>query len=276
MTLAINDLTDGPDGFPKVEVLLSGLSGSVARVTAYRFSGGRELRVSGIIDVPVAGAGTWVDHEVPAQQATYRVEYFNSSGVSLGFSESVTVTLGFSGVWMHNPFAPDGGVRVDLMDTALQELSRPVPGRVVHPRGRRVGVMVSGPRHGLSGAVFDVTSHDLGTADRIQAFLGDYTTTTVPVICIRAGVDHAGLRIPSPLFLGVLDIAEEGMDVFWGGEWTRQRIQGDEVSRPAPGLFVPLLTRADLNAYYASRSAMNADNLTRLGINRRYDLAGTA
>lgn len=276
MTLAINDLTDGPDRAPKVEVLATGLSGSVARVTAYRLSGGRETCVSGIIDVPVAAAGSWVDSEVPAQQATYRLEYFDSGGVSLGFSEQVSITLGFSGVWMHNPFNPDGAVRVTLLDAAAKSLSRPVPGQIVAPRGRRVGVMVSGPRRGLVGAVFDVYCDSLEKSDQVQAFLGDYTSTTVPVICIRPGVDFSRLRVPSPLFLGVLDIAEEGVDLRAGGQATIQRVQGDEVSRPAPGLFIPLLTRADLNAYYATRSALNADNLTRLAVNRRYDLAGTA
>jgi hypothetical protein len=276
MTLAINDLTAGPDDPPKVEVLLTDLDAAVASVTAYRLSNGFELQVRGIIDAAVAGAGTWIDFEVPAQQATYRVEYFDDDGVSLGFSESVTVTLGFSGCWMHNPLNPGGAVKVDLMDTAGAVLSRPVPGAVVYPRGRRVGIAVAQPRRGLAGVVFDVTCHDLDTADQIQAFLGTQGNAMVPVICIRLGVDYVGLRVHSPLFLGVFDIAEEGIDVGWGGTWTRQRMQGDEAAPPAPGLFIPLLRRMDLNAYYASREDLNNDNLTRLAVNRRYDLAGVA
>lgn len=274
MTLTINDLTDG--GLPKVEVLLEDIDTDVETVTAYRLSGGRELKVSGIIDASVSGGGSWVDFEVPAQAATYRIEYKGAGGVPLGFSESVTVELGFTGCWMHNPFAPTGGARVVLAETAARTLSRPVPGEIVYPRGRRVGVMVTAPRRGLAGVVFDVISSDLDTADRIQAFLGDDTTILTPVICVRPGVDYAGLRVPSPLFLGVLDIAEEGVDVAWGGSVTMQRIRGDEVSRPAPGIFVPLLRRMDIDAYYATRAAIDADNLTRLDIDRNYTLAGFA
>ena len=276
MTLAINDLTAGPGDAPKVEVLLTDLDAGVAAITAYRLSNGFELAVRGIIQASVAGAGSWVDFEVPAQQATYRVEYFDDAGASLGFSESVTVTLGYSGCWMHNPLAPSGAVKVQLVDTAVRKLSRPTPGGVVYPKGRRVGVMVSQPRRGLAGAVFDVYSPDLATSDKIQAFLGTQGNRMVPVVCIRAGVDHVGLRVQSPLFLGVLDIAEEGVDVRWGGGATIQRMQGDEVSPPAPGLFIPLLRRMDINAYYASREDLNADNLSRLALNRRYDLAGLA
>lgn len=274
MTLTINDLTDG--GAPKVEVLLTDLDGAVATVTAYRLSGGTEERVSGVIEAAVAGAGTWIDYEVPAQTATYRVEYFDAGGVSLGFSESVEITLGFSGCWMHNPLNPSGAVRVRLMDTAGASLSRPVPGAVVYPRGRRVGVVVAQPRRGLAGAVFDVYSPDLSTADKIQSFLGSDLVSLPPVICIRMGVDYSGFRVRSPLFLGVFDIAEEGLDVRFGGEATVQRITGDEVARPLPGVFVPLLRRMDLNAFYSDRATLNASYLTRLSANRSYDLAGYA
>lgn len=276
MTLAINDLTAGPDDAPKVEVLLTGLDAGVATVTAYRLSGGSEKQVSGIIDAAVAGAGTWIDYEVPSQQATYRVEMFDDAGVSLGFSESVTVALGFEGCWMHNPMAPSGAVKVILNGSGAKSLSRPVPGQVVYPKGRRVGVVVSAPRRGLAAVVFDVSAYDLETADKVQAFLGTEGVSLPPVICIRFGSDHAGVRVTSPLFLGVFDIAEESQDVHWGGSFTIQRIQGDEVARPAPGLFIPLLRRKDLNAFYSSRAALNSAYLTRLGANRDYSLAGFA
>lgn len=276
MTLAINDLTEGPDSPPKVELLLTSLPVDVAFVTGYRLSAGVEERVSGIIDAAVAGAGTWVDYEVPAQAATYRFEFKDAGMASLGFSESVSVELGYSGCWMHNPLNPTGAVRVTLSGSAAQSLSRPVPGGVVYPIGRRVGVMISNPRRGLAGVVLDVNAYDLDTADKIQSFLGSESISLPPVICIRPGVDHVGLRVRSPLFLGVLDIAEEGVDVFWGGSHTVQRIAGDEVARPLPGVFVPLLRRKDQNAFYASRADMNAAYLTRLAGNRDYSLAGYA
>lgn len=275
MTLTINDLSAGD--LPKVELLLTGLSSSVVSVTGYRLSGSREEKVRGVVNAAVSGGGSWVDFEVPAEQASYRFEYFDSAGSSLGFSESVSVTLGFSGCWMHNPLAPTGGVRVTLEAGAAASLSRPVPGEVVYPRGRRVGVVVSGPRRGLVGAVFDVFSPDLETADRIQSFLGGEGNDLTPVICIRPGVEYTGrLRVRSPLFLGVLDIVEEGVDVRWGGSSTVQRISGDEAAPPTPELFIPLLRRMDIDAYYATRAAVDADNLTRLAIDRKYEIAGVA
>lgn len=274
MTLQILDLTDG--GVPKVEVLVTDLDAGIASVTAYRLANGFDLEVRGIIRAAVSSAGSWIDFEVPAQQATYRVEFFDSDGMSLGLSESVTVTLGYADCWMQNPLAPDGAVKVELLDTAGGVLSRPVPGSMVYPKGRRVGVAVGQPRRGLANTVFDVICRDLDTADRIQAFLGSQGNTLPPVICIRPGVEYAGLRVHSPLYLAVFDIPEEGIDVKWGGTWTRQRIQGDEAAPPAPGIFIPLLRRMDLNAYYASRADLNADNLTRLAVNRRYDIAGYA
>lgn len=274
MTLTITDITSGPDDAPKVEVLLTGLGSEVASVTAYRVSGGVEHPVAGVIRATVAGAGSWVDYEVPAQQATYRVEYFDVAGDSLGFSEQQDIELGFSGCWMHNPMAPTGAVRVTLRDGAVGRLSRPVPNEVLYPRGRRVGVVVSEVRRGLVGAVFDVTTYDDLTADKVQGLLGSPGLSLPPVICIRFGVDHSGVRVTSPLFLGVADIAEEGQDVFWGGSMIVQRIEGNEAARPAPGLFVPLLRRKDVNAFYASREAFNNAYLTRLDANRDYSLAG--
>lgn len=274
MTLAINDITSGPLDPPKVEVLLTGLAPEVASVTVYRISGGFTERVRGVINATVSGAGSWVDFEVPAQLSTYRAEYFDSAGDTLGFSEDAETNLGFSGCWMHNPLAPTGAVRVTLLETAGRSFSRPVPGEIMYPRGRRAGVIVTTPRRGLSGGVFDVFCPDFVSADKVQAFLGGPGVDLPPVVCIRAGLDHRGLRVRSPLFLGVLDIAEEGVDLRMRGEATIQRIQGDEVSPPAPGLFIPLLRRKDVNAFYASREDFNAAYLTRLDANRDYSLAG--
>lgn len=276
MTLTINDLTAGPDDAPKVEVLLTGLAPEVATVTGYRLSGGFEEPVSGIIRASVAGAGTWVDYEVPAQQATYKFELFDAMGVPLGFTESVTVTLGFTGIWMHNPLAPTGAARVELTAEATRRLSRPIPRDLVRPKGRRVGVVVSSPRSGLVGVDFSVHTDDLNTADRIQAFLGSPGANLPPVICIRVGADHPEIRVQSPLFLSVADIPEVDRTLRYGGASTVQEIIGDEAARPAPGFFIPLLRRMDVNAFYASRAALDAAYLTRLAANRDYSLAGYA
>lgn len=261
------------------------------------------MQVRGMVLLPVSGAVSRIDFEVPFNAVvSYRAELFDESGVSLGFTEPAVLGETFTGLapsedllpgslypeeslsgsgvispftWMHNPLAPEGAVRVSMLDSAAAGISRPTPGTVVYPRGRRVGVMVSEPRRGLSGFVADVYCDSLEDADRVQAMLGDYNTTTVPVLCIRPGLDF-NARITSPLFLGVNDMVEEDWDVRMGAEGTVQRIKGDEVSPPVPGLFIPLLTYADIASFYSSYATFNAAYASYLAASRDYSLAGSA
>lgn len=275
MSTTLTPYLDAPT--PRVEIFISGLGSSTASVTVYRLAKGREFTVRGAVNAPVAGSLSRIDFEVPFNtEVTYRAERFNAAGLSLGFTTPATITVPSPDTWLHNPLDPHGAVRVTLIDTAARALSRPVPGEVSYPAGRRVGVVLSEPRQGLRGAVFDVYTDTVEDADRVQAMLGDYSRDQVPVICVRLGSgapSHS--RVTSPLFLGVLDITEEPLysDVFDGAV---QRITGDEVSPPAPGLFIPLLTAADINAYYTTADEANNDNLTAMDLNRRYDLAGYA
>jgi hypothetical protein len=178
--------------------------------------------------------------------------------------------------WLHNPLDPQGAVRVQAVDGSAASLSRPIDGAISRPLGRRVGVMLSRGRSGLRDFTYDIHLDDLESADKVQAMLGTYTTTTVPVLCLRVGGDESRLRIPKPLFVGVLDIAEEMMDVQYGGEWTIQRMTGDEVAPPTPGLFIPLLTNLDLKMYYATNAAMKAAYESNIAMARDYSLAGFA
>ena len=68
------------------------------------------------------------------------------------------------------------------------------------------------------------------------------------------------------------------VDVHMGGGIIDWELSGDEVSPPAPGLFIPLLTNADLNAFYLTNAALKADplNTSNLQANRRYDLIGAS
>lgn len=303
----VNDLSvielDPNGGVPRVEVLLENVDADVATVTIRRTSAGRPFLVRGAIRQAVAGAYSVVDFECPFNMPVqYRAELFDALGVSVGFSNPYTIgvdmtalypatwlfpadslyPVGLSGglvsadTWMHNPLDPAGGVKVSLTDTSARSISRPVPGSVVYPKGRRVGVIIGEPRGGVRGVTLDVWCEDLESADRIQSFLGDYTTTTVPTICVRLGGTESRVRLPQPLFLGVLDIQEEMVDVQFGGSRVVERISGDEVDPPSPGIFIPLLSYADLNAFYASYSVFNGDNATYLSASRRYDLAGYA
>lgn len=261
---------------PRAEVFFSAFAPGTATVTVFRESGGRTYQVRGGVRAVTAGTLSRIDNEIPAAEMSFWAEMFDVAGLSLGITGSTTVTAWFEDTWLHNPLDPAGAVRVMFRPQATRELSRPVAGQVVHPQGRRVGVIVGTERKGLMGVNLDVVTDTIEDADKVRALLGDYNTTTVPVLCFRIGALDR-IRIPSPLFVGVLDIVEADVNYVSGwGEQIDHLIEGDEVDPPLPGLFVPLLTRADINAYYSSRAAVAADNLSRGSVSRRYELAGQA
>lgn len=260
---------------PFVEVFIDDLVPEAATVTVYRLAGGREFQMRGAVRAPTAGALTRIDFEIPFNiPVTYRAELFDADGVSLGFTDSATTTLICADTWMHNPLNPAGGVRVFFGEDSDWKVTRPTPGVVSRPLGRRVGVVLSEPRHGVTGLGLIVRTSTDADADAVQAMMGD--NGMPPIVCIRLGSTDQRLRLPQPLFLSALSVTEIDMDHRWGGTELAHGLNGDEVDPPIPGLFIPLLTRADLNAFFATRAALNAGGLLRLDLNRRYDLAGTA
>lgn len=261
---------------PRVEVLITDISPGVPVVDVYRLAAGREYKMRGGVQAAVSGALTRIDFEIPfGVPVTYRAEMFDSDGVSLGFTETVTVQLDVAETWVHNPLDPQGATTVAFWETAARSLTRPSDGEVVYPLGRSVGVIVAGQRHGLVGAVLDIVVDSVDQADRVQNMLGGYDRRAVPVICFRIGSNDR-VRLPRPLFAGILTLSENDLTYVLGGDQITFGMTGDEVAPPTPALIVPLLTRADLNAFYPSRAALNAAYLTRLDANRDYAKAGTA
>lgn len=260
---------------PFVEVLIDELIPEAASLTVYRLAGGREFQMRGAVRAPTAGAFTRIDFEIPFNTlVTYRAELFDAAGVSLGFTDSASVTLVVADTWMHNPLNPEGGVKVFFGEDGGWSVTRPTPGVVSRPLGRRVGVVLSEPRHGVTGLGLVVRTSTDADADAVQAMVGD--NGMPPIVCIRLGSADQRLRLPQPLFLSALSVSEIDMGHRWGGTELAHGINGDEVDPPVPGLFIPLLTRADLNSVFASRGALNAAGLTRLDINRLYQYAGAA
>lgn len=260
---------------PRVEVFFSSFDAGTASVTVYRLAGGQERQVRGAVRAPTGGTFTRIDFEVPFNvPATYRAEQFNAAGVSLGFTPSAAVTVASDETWMHNPLDPQGSVVVFFGDDGGWSVTRPTPGVVSHPKGRRVGVVLSEPRQGVSGLKLTVRTSTDADADRVQAMCGD--NGMPPVLCVRLGVKDQRLRVPQPLFLSALAVAEVDMDTRWGGSELAHMVDGDEVDPPIPGLFVPLLRAKDINVSFATAAAVNAGHLRASDVNRRYDLAGAA
>ncbi|TFD27527.1 hypothetical protein [Cryobacterium cryoconiti] len=263
---------------PRAEVLFTSFVAGTATVTVHRKAGGQEKEVRGAIRAAVAGALTRIDMEIPGNgtPVTYRAEMFNAAGVPLGFTDSTTITMHVRESWVHNPLDPQGAIPIEFRPSAARSIVRPTEGSVVYPTGRRVGVLVSGQRRGVQGVDLTVVTDTLEHADKLQAMFGTYDTDLPPILCFRLGTRDR-VRLPSPFFAAVLAADEQDVNLAMGlGEQITTVMQGDEVAPPAPGLFIPLLTRADLNAYYSTRAALNADNASRLAVNRRYDLIGAS
>lgn len=260
---------------PRVEVFFPSLDAGTASLTVFRLAGGQEQQVRGAVNAPTGGTLTRIDFEVPFNRpVSYRAEQFDAAGQSLGFTPTASVTVVSASSWMHNPLDPQGAARVVLGGDSAQRVVRPTPGVVSRPKGRRVGVVLSEPRQGVTGLQLDVRTSSAADADAVQAMFGD--AGMPPVVCVRLGSDFGVMRVPQPLFLSTLSVSEVDINWQWGGGELSHLVEGDEVDPPIPGLFVPLLTRADLNAAFATRAALNAGGLTRADINRRYDLAGAA
>jgi hypothetical protein len=260
---------------PRVEVFFPSFVAGTASVTVYRLAGGQERQMRGAVKAPTGGTFTRIDFEVPFNiPATYRAEQFNALGVSLGFTPSASVTVVSARSWMHNPLNPDGSVQIQLGGDSASSVVRPTPGTVSRPLGRRVGVVLSEPRRGVSGLQLDVRTQTVEDADAVQAMFGG--TGAPPVVCIRLGADYDRMRVPQPLFLSALSVAEVDINYQWGGGEISHPIEGDEVDPPIPGLFIPLLRAKDINVSFATAAALNASALTAADINRRYDLAGAA
>ena len=102
---------------PRVEVFFPSLAAGTATVTVYRLAAGREHRVRGAVKAPTGGTLTRIDFEVPfGIPVTYRAEQFNAAGLSLGFTDSTSITVAVTDSWMHNPLNPAGSVRVFFGD----------------------------------------------------------------------------------------------------------------------------------------------------------------
>ncbi|MFZ4843957.1 hypothetical protein [Mycetocola saprophilus] len=269
------DLNPMPDDqpCPRVELVARDLPPSTTAVTIWRTAAGRTKEVRGAIRTNASDAISLVDFEAPfGVPLTYRVEPFTATGDSLGLIGLAETQLDVDETWVHNPLNPFGSVVVSFRGSAVGAISRPVDGQVEHALGSRVGRVVSSGRRGVVGVSLDVMTETLADADKVAALLGDEGNELPPVLCFRIGARDR-VRLPQPFYAAVLDIVESSFDYTEGtGEKIAHHMSGTEAAPPVPGLFIPLLTYAHLNAYYASYAALNADNPTYLAVNTRYDL----
>ena len=262
---------------PRAEVLFESFVAGTASVTGWRSTGLIRYQVRGIVRASVAGALTRIDFEIPfGVGVSYWAEQFDSAGVSLGETAKTTVKFNVKETWVHNPLDPQGATTVEFRSQAARSLVQPVEGEIVHPEGRRVGVMVSGQRRGFENVDLTVVTDSLTQVDLLQAMFGTPERRMPPILCFRVGADDR-IRLPRPFFAAVTQPAEIDVNYAIGtGEQITTEMSGTEVSPPAPGIFIPLLTNADINTFYLTNAAINSGNVSNLAVNRRYELIGAA
>lgn len=269
------------DPCPRVQIEFDALPPTAAFARVTRTVDGRGEVVRDAVNRAIAGGLNVTDYETPpGTPLTYRAELFNAEGISLGFTlESSTEVPdtapddGFFYVWLHNPLDPRTAVRVAWHREALSRIRKSTPGDVRWAQGRRLGLVVASRRTGLVAVPLDVVTETTADADRLDALFGDADHDRRPIVCVRICRGLAITRLPKVWFAGIFAQDYEP-DLSMGTQETVWRMQGDQVAPPTPGLVAPLLRRKDIDAFYASRQAIDQQNASRAALDGRYELAG--
>jgi hypothetical protein len=258
---------------PRIIVNIDDLPPAVSTLTMYRLAEGRTFKVRGAVNVAVAGGFSVPDVEAPFQVASsYRAQMF-ATGVDVGYTVTVTATLSVTDCWVHNTLNPDGAVLIDVTDASGKSLTRPVDGEIFYPEGRSLGVLISGRRRGLQGVELFFSTLDAVVAQKFEAMFGGYADTdqTIPIVCVRT---PTYVDIPRTFYAGILSPKRIPVNVHMGGTLRTWETSADELAPPAAGLVVALLSRNDIDIFFATRNAMDAAYSSRLARDRDYTKAG--
>ena len=256
---------------PRVLVTVTVLATGTQTVTITRVTEGRSFKVRGGVNLYAVGGVVVMDYECPfGVVATYRVEMFDVNGLSLGFTDAAAVTLAVTQTWIHQPLKPLLAVNVTLLLGTADALVRKSPGNLIYPEGATTGTWIGTQREGLTGTKIAFIMNSTSDADRLQSMFGGYTTDFPAILCIRTA---APIRLPRILFAACSAPSETSMAL---GSIVTFDLTVDEVAAPFPGLIIPTLRRADIDAAFTTRSARAAAYSTRLQRDSDYSKAGLA
>jgi hypothetical protein len=257
---------------PHVEITVEGILDGAVTATLYRITDERTMRVRGLVNVPAAGGFGGIDTEVPFHQTvTYRAEFFNADGLSLGFGDSESTFVDYYGTVIHQPLDPARAVDPILAQGAAKTLSRPFDGDTIRPIGRSVPVYIGNGRSGLSDVVLDsITLTDQQAASMQSVFGGYDGDEQFPIICFRSSLPTG---LPGVLFAVIPKPTAEPYAAY-GDSAVIWRITGQEVAPPVEGVVRPLLTYDDLENAYATYAEIETAYLTYLDAETDFDLAG--
>lgn len=268
---------------PRVEVAFASLPPAAAAITIVRTSAiarssrTQTLNVRGAVRKPVSGVVAVLDYEVPFDvECTYRAVAYNMAGAEIAETGASTITVAAESqdhARIHNPLDPSTSVLIRFEASAVPKRSRHFGGQVVQPLGRRTGALVTSGRSGYRSLALDVIAETVGQSEQLENIFGLGGVQRLPALCVRVPQSHYRMRLPPVLFVAVLTPDPEPFATDDAEIW---RLVGDEISPPAPALVMPILSRDDIDAAYATRNAVDADNATRYAVSTRYDLAGGA
>lgn len=258
---------------PHVEITVDTVVPGTVTATLYRIADNRTMRVRGLVNVPAAGGFGGIDTEAPFQQAvSYRAEYFDANGTSLGFGETSDTYLDFAGTVIHQPIDPARGASVLLEQGAAKSLSRPFEGEVIKPIGRSVPVYIGTGRSGLEDVKLDCITLTASDAALMASVFGGYDgDEQLPVVCFRSSLPTG---LPAVLFMVVPKPAAEPYAWSNYDEAVIWRLSGQEVAPPVEGVVRPLLTYSSLEDSYGSYADIEGGYLTYLDAETDFDLAG--
>ncbi|QKS15681.1 hypothetical protein HUN59_05135 [Curtobacterium sp. Csp2] len=261
------------DPVPHVEITLDTVVPGTVTATLYRIQDDRTMRVRGLVNVPAAGGFGGIDTEPPLQQTvSYRAEYFDVNGVSLGFGETSDTYVDYAGTVIHQPIDPSRGVSVLLAQGAAKTLSRPFEGEVIKPIGRSVPVYIGTGRSGLEDINVDCVTFTAEDAARMSSVFGGYDgDEQLPVVCFRSSLPTG---LPAVMFMVVPKPAAEPYAYAGGEEAVMWRLSGQEVAPPVEGIVRPLLAYSSLENAYATYADIEGAYLTYLDAETDFDLAG--
>jgi hypothetical protein len=258
---------------PRVELVGTLFPPNAVTATYYRSDGSRTWKVRGGVDRSVAGGVALIDWEAPfGVPVMYRAEMFDENGVSIGFTDSATITLDVSDVWVQHVLEPSIAVLWSFTDRAVAELSRPTPGGFAQVEGAAVQKWVGSRRTGLTGVNLSGVTEDLADAAVFDSMFGTYEQARIPILVFRA---PPLLRLP-PTFVAQVDVVRQPMSIATVPEFDVWELQGTEVEPPAVGLVEASLTWDDLAAAYSTWDEVAAAYGSWLDASRDYSLAGLA
>jgi len=261
---------------PRCLVVFSSLADGTQTVNVQRVVEGRTFKVRGGVNLYAVGGASVMDYEVAlGVPSSYRAEMVSATGVSLGFTDAASVTVDpglpdTSYAWVSQPLNPSLAVRVPLDAGTADGMVNALPGDVFYAEGASVGTSIGSRRQGVSGMPLILSRLSFTDADVFRGMFGDYVTDYPSTVLVRTVPPGRMQRV---LFARVQQLSES---VDYVNSRVTFALTVDEVAPPYPGLVIPLLRRADIDAAYATRGDRSAAYATRLERDTDYSLAGLA